>query len=452
MADLVLPASGLQSAQRGWAMLTICLGVVLAGLDGAIANIALPTIANDLHITPAASVWVVNAYQLAVAVCLLPLASWGESVGYKPIYWTGLAVFTLASLGCALSRSLPVLVLSRVVQGLSGGCMASVSAALIRFIYPPAQFGRGMGLLALAVALSAALGPTIGAAVLSVANWPWLFAINVPIGVVAVLVGARVLPSTPRQSRTFDAAGSILSALTVGLLIIGLDDLGHGASPSALTEIGAGVAAGTGLILHQLPRGTPLVPIDLFRIPLFALSALTSICSYAAQMLAFVSLPFFFQHGLGRTQVQTGLLMTPWPVAVAIVAPIAGRLTDRYPAGILGSAGLAVMATGLGLMVALPAHPADADIAWRMCICGCGFGFFQTPNNRAMMTSGPKERSGAASGMLATARLTGQSTGAALVAAMFGLFPSAATTASLTAGAAFAATAGLFSCLRLGRS
>ena len=329
--------------------------------------------------------------------------------------------------------------------------MASVSAALIRFIYPPSQFGRGMGLLALSVAVSAALGPTIGAAVLSVANWPWLFAINVPIGIVAVLIGARVLPSTPRQSRPFDTIGSLLSALTIGLLIIGLADLGRGASPDALTEVGGGVAAGIGLILHQFPRGRPLVPIDLFRIPLFALSALTSICSYAAQMLAFVSLPFFFQHGLGRTQVQTGLLMTPWPVAVAIVAPIAGRLTDRYAAGILGSAGLAVMATGLGLLVGLPAHPADADIAWRMSICGCGFGFFQTPNNRAMMTSGPKERSGVASGMLATARLIGQSTGAALVAAMFGLFPTAGTTASLIAGVAFAATAGLFSCLRLGR-
>ena len=192
-----------------------------------------------------------------------------------------------------------------------------------------------------------------------------------------------------------------------------------------------------------------MLPIDLFRRPLFALSAATSVCSFSVQGLAFVSLPFYFEDVLLRTQVETGFFMTPWPLVVAIMAPIGGRLSDRYPAGILGSIGLALLCAGMVLLATLPPAPSVINIVWRMALCGCGFGFFQTPNLRTLMSSAPPDRSGSASGIVATARLTGQTTGAALAALCFALAGHNGATVALALGAGFAAVGSVMSVLRL---
>jgi MFS transporter, DHA2 family, multidrug resistance protein len=440
---------GLPLPQRRWAMLAIGLAIMMAVLDGTIANVALPTIARELNATPADSVWVVNAFQLVITVLMLPLASLGEIVGYRRIYRIGLAVFTLSSLACALSDSLVALTLARVAQGVGAAGIMSVNAALVRFIYPRERLGRGIGIIAMVVAVSAAVGPTVAAAILSVASWPWLFAVNVPIGI-ATLVAGRGLPRTPRAARGFDYLSAVLNALFFGLLIVAIDSVGHGerAAVVALAFLGAALA-GVALVLRQLPQSSPLLPVDLLRIPLFALSIGTSVCSFTAQMLAYVSIPFYFQDALGRDAVATGLLITPWPVAAAVMAPIAGRLADRYPAGILGALGMGLFAAGLALLALLPASPGDANIAWRMALAGAGFGLFQSPNNRAIITSAPAVRSGGASGMLGTARLLGQTTGAALVALMFGLAGAHATYWALGSAAVVSLVAAAVSSTRL---
>jgi DHA2 family multidrug resistance protein-like MFS transporter len=171
---------------------------------------------------------------------------------------------------------------------------------------------------------------------------------------------------------------------------------------------------GAALVRRQAGRPAPLLPVDLLRIPVFALSIATSICSFTAQMLAFVAMPFLFQHALGRTAVESGLLITPWPLVLIGVAPLSGRLADRINPGLLGGIGLAVLAGGMALLATLPPHPSATDIVWRVALCGAGFGLFQSPNNRVLLSSAPRERSGGASGMLSTARLLGQTTGAAL--------------------------------------
>lgn len=440
---------GLPPPQRYWAIAVVALGITMAVLDSAIANVALPTIAKDLNAAPADSIWVVNAYQLVITILMLPLASLGEVIGYRRVYRVGLVVFTFASLGCALSDSLVMLSAARVVQGIGAAAMLSVNSALVRFIYPSRLLGRGIGINAFVVAVSAAVGPTVAAGILSIASWPWLFAVNVPIGVVT-LIAARMLPHTPRSGRRFDMPSALLNALFFGLLIIAIDGVGHGghALYTAFAFVGAAFA-GVALVMRQLPQTSPLLPVDLLRIPMFGLSIATSVCSFAAQMLAYVSIPFYFQDLLGRSDVATGLLMTPWPLATAVLAPIAGRLADRHSAGILGALGLVVFAAGLWLLALLPAAPGDADIVWRMALCGAGFGLFQSPNNRAIITSAPRERSGGASGMLGTARLLGQTIGAALVALMFSLVGGRATVWALGLAAVIALLAAAVSCTRL---
>ncbi len=441
---------GLPIPQRYWAVFTIVLAVSMAVIDGAIANIALPTIAHDMHATPSESIWVINAYQLTVTISLLPFASLGELYGYRRVSQMGLAVFTLASLACALSHSLPALTAARVLQGFGAAGIMSVNSALTRYIYPRAMLGRGMGLNALMAGTCSALGPTVASAILAVGNWEWLFAINVPIGMVAFTVALRALPVTPRGGSRFDYGSALLNAVTLGLLVLSLDGYAHGEAVFAsLVELAVSVTAGVFLVRRQLGRSAPLLPIDLLRIPLFRLSAATSTMSFGAATLAFVSLPFFLQGTLGWTATQTGLLMTPWPFATAIMAPIAGRLADRYSAGVLGGIGMTIFTTGLLLLATMPAGAGAAAIALRMGLCGLGFGFFQSPNNRAMLSSAPLHRTGGASGMLGTARLLGQTFGAAMVALIFSLSSQQGVTLALLIAAGLSACGAAASLLRL---
>lgn len=340
--------AGLPLPLRYWAILSLALGVTLAVLDSAIANVALPTIAHDLNASDAASIWIVKAYQLAITVSLLPLSALGDRIGYRRVYIPGLALFTAASLGCALSHTLMQLAVLRVIQGFGAAGIMSVNTALVRMIYPPAQLGRGIAINTMVVALSSALGPTVASGVLAVAAWPWLFAINVPIGVAAVLVGRAALPASEGRGGAYDYVSALMNAGVFGLLILSVDGLGHGAPHArVLAAALAATVLGYFFVKRQLRQTAPLLPVDLLRIPLFALSIGTSVASFTAQMLAYVALPFWLQHTLGFSQVETGLYMTPWPLVIVLVAPLAGRLSDRYSAGILGGIGLLLFAAGL---------------------------------------------------------------------------------------------------------
>ncbi len=444
------PMDGLPAERRRWAIAAILAALSMASLDTAIANIALPAIAADLHVSPADAVWVVNVYQIALVATLLPLGALGEIVGHQRIYLCGLLLFTLASLGCACAWSLPSLLVARALQGLGASGIMSVNSALVRFIYPSRLLGRGFGHTALTVATAFTLGPTIASGILAVGPWSSLFAINIPFGVLAIWIGLKTLPSTPRAAHRFDFPGAVLATGCLGFFIIGIGSAAHRTwPPLVIVELLAALSLGWLSTRRHADHPAPMLPIDLFRRPVFALSAATAVCSFAVQGLAFVSLPFYFEEVLLRTQVQTGFLMTPWPLVVAIMAPIGGRLSDRYPAGILGGIGLALLGVGMTLLAMLPAAPSVADIAWRMIICGMGFGFFQTPNMRTLMSSAPTDRSGGASGIAATARLTGQTTGAALAALCFSLAGHGGAALALALGAGFAALGSVMSFLRL---
>ncbi len=401
------------------------------------------------------SIWIVNAYQIAIVTSLLSLSFLGDMLGYRRIYQAGLILFIATSLFCALSSTLTTLTVARVLQGFGGAALMSVNTALIRIIYPQRFLGRGMAINSLIVAVSSAAGPTVAAAILAVASWQWLFLINIPFGLAALWLALRFLPDNPQKARQqkFDIPSAVMNALFFGLLITALSGFSQGQPASLIVaELAALLIIGIVFVRRQLTMTVPLLPVDLLRLPLFSLSIGTSVCSFCAQMLAMVSLPFYLQNVLGRDEVATGLLLTPWPLATMVMAPAAGRLIEKYHAGLLGGLGLALFAAGLFLLAMLPAQPADADIIWRMMLCGAGFGLFQSPNNHTIISSAPRSRSGGASGMLGTARLTGQSAGAALVALMFNLFSDNGTHASLILAGGFASVAAAISLVRLTQS
>ncbi|MCA0276970.1 MAG: MFS transporter [Proteobacteria bacterium] len=444
------PGEGLPVRERAIATAAVLMNVCMANLDTAIANTALPTIARDLHATEAQSIWIVSAYQLAMIGSLLPAAALGEIVGLRRVSMCGLVLFSLASLICGLAPSFEWLIVGRVMQGMSAAGILGIGLAMMRFIFPQPLLGRGMGLNALVVALSFAAGPSVASAILSLTTWHWLFLINVPLGALGIVMGIYALPATPRNGWRFDGLAALLCALFLTVTVFTLNAAAQGASMVTVAiSVAAALVALLMLLKRQSASPAPMLAVDLLRRPMFAFSVLTSFFSFMAQSLTFVSLPFMFQMQFGFSQVETGFLLTPWPAMVALAAPLAGRLSDRIPAGILGGMGLAVMSVGLVFLATLPPHPDAVDIAWRMAVGGAGFGFFQSPNMRALMMAVPRERSGSAGGTSSVIGVLGQSMGAALVAALFNIFGQQGAMSALWFGAVFACVGAFVSLMRL---
>jgi DHA2 family multidrug resistance protein-like MFS transporter len=454
-------ADGLPLPQRYWAMAAILTGIALTVLDSSIVNLALPDITRDFGASASAAVWVVNAYQLATLSLLLPCASLGERFGYRRVYLVGLVVFTAASLACVLAPSLPLLAGARALQGIGAAGMMAVNAALVRLTYPTSVLGRGIALNSVVVATSSVAGPSIAALVLSVASWPWLFLIQLPLGIVVFVLGLRALPvNAVRPGTTAPRPSDVLMNIAMfSLVFLAADALGarrgEGAGAHALLAaallLAGGIVTGWFYLRRMWRQPAPLFPVDLLRIPVFGLSMCTSVTAFAAQTLAFISLPFLLLEGQGRTHLQAGLLITAWPVAIVLVAPIAGRLIPHVRGGLLGGIGLALLASGLALLAAAPAAPAAWQIALPLFLCGVGFGLFQSPNNHLILTSPPLSRAGAASGMLGTARLTGQSLGAVLLGLVFSVagVRDGGPDIALALAAVLAAASSAFSLLRL---
>lgn len=441
--------TGLPKPLRHWAMFTLVLSIFMAVLDGTIINVALPSIAKELGVPGHQAVWIINAYQLAIISTLLPYSSLAERIGFRNVYLFGLITFSGMALVAALAQDLTTLIIARSLQGIGAGAIMSINAALVRHIYPANRLGQGIAIIAMVVAVSAASGPTVAAAVLAVASWHWLFAMNVPFGILATLLGFRFLPHVPLSQHPFDWLSAILTSALFVALISAISDIGHeGQLYPWLIKTLFTITMGYILYRRLWHHPAPLLPLDLLRITMFRLSITTSVLAFCAQMLTFVAMPFYLFDTLGKSAMETGLLITPWPFMIGVVAPVAGRLADRYPAGVLGVIGLSILCAGLLSLALLPPDPTHWQIVWRVALSGAGFAVFQSPNNRAIMTSAPVNRSGGASGMLGTARLLGQSLGAALAGVMLLNWPSDAANLSLYLASGLALVATFISFLR----
>jgi MFS transporter, DHA2 family, multidrug resistance protein len=430
------------------AVLAVQMGVAIVTLDISLTSTALPAIAVGIGASPASTIWIINVYYLAVVAALLPLAALGEIYGHRRIFFGGLIAF--GALAAGLSNSLFTLALARAVLGAGTAAVSATTPALIRTLYPPSRLGRGLGVYALVVGIAFSVGPTVASAILSVSTWRWLFLINVPFALLTFLFARRDLPQTPLNVRRFDGLSALFCAGMFAGLMFGIAGIAHRASwLPILLAFALAAGCGYGLRRRETEHAAPILAIDLFRIPLFALSSATSICAFSIQGLIFVVLPFLFQFKFGYSQIEAGYLITPWPVTLAVMTLIAAPLGDRIQPGLLGGAGLFFVAIGIVSLAFLPASPSPLEIGWRLILCGIGFGFFQTPNMKAIMSSAPTSRSGGASGILAASRLFGQSVGAAIVAICLSFSPENGIWAAIWVGAALGVLGSAVSFLRL---
>lgn len=432
---------GLTGARRWWAVLSITLGTILTTISGSMINIALPILSRDLHVTDSAAVLVVTVYQLILMMTLLPFSALGDRLGHRAVYQYGQVIFVVATLLSFFAQSLPFLLLVRAFQAIGAAGAMSVSAALIRQVYPAARLGRGLSLNTVMAAGFATLAPTVGGMILAVARWPWLFAALVPFGVISIIAGRKALPDPMIHESPFDVAGAVLCAATFGFAVIGLESGLHGDSPvisAALVLLGLGI--GVIFVRRELGQARPMLPVDLLEQRDIALPAIALFAGYLSSMIIMLVLPFTLQQGYGFSPAAAGAVLAPWPLITMFVAPAAGTLSDRYPAGLLGGIGMVIGIAGLLSLALLPAAPSHFDLVWRILVCGFGFGMFYSPNARQIVAAAPVTRTAAAGALTTTIRGAAQTLGATAVAALLasglGIGPAAAYIAAGLAGIA----------------
>jgi DHA2 family multidrug resistance protein-like MFS transporter len=398
----------------------VSLGTILTTVSGSIVNVALPTMSVDLHVEPSAAVLVVTVYQLVLMMALLPFSALGDRIGHRTIYQYGQVIFVVASLLSFFARSLPFLLVVRAFQALGAAATMSVSSALIRSIYPESRLGRGLSFNTVMAASFASLAPTVGGAILTVARWPWLFAALVPFALLSIAIGRNSLPeSITRNDDPYDLLGAVMCAATFGFAITGLESTLHGSSPViSLALFALGVAIGVVFVRRALGEARPVLPVDLLRRIDIALPSMGLLAAFLASMIIMLTLPFRMQQGFHFTPAEAGAVLAPWPLVTLFVAPTAGMLSDRVPAGLLGGVGMAIAITGILSLAFLPASPNHFDMIWRIGVCGLGFGMFYSPNSRQIIASAPIERSAAAGALATTIRGAGQTLGATTVAAL----------------------------------
>lgn len=417
---------GLPMPRRMWAVVSISSGSILYTLDSGIPNVALPVISQKLGIAASSAVLLVSAYNLVLAMVLLPLAAIGERLGHRRVFVAGLLLYILASGGCLLSRTLPVLLGFRSLQALAAAALLSVSLAMVRFVYPQRMLGRGLGFNTMVSSLGAAIAPPLGGLIVGAAPWQAIFAAGLPLALLG-LASHRALPEAePRQGR-YDTRGAVLCALTFGLLISGLQAASEDAPGwIAWSAVAAGVALSVWFVRHERNTPMPVLPVDLLARPALALSVGAALLAVLASTVLLLYVPFRL-NALGFGSAEVGAMMAPFAVVVMIVAPASGMLSDKVPAVLLGTVGMTIATVGLLCIAWLPQTPQFFDVAWRMAVCGMGFSLFFSPNGRLVVGSVPRERAAGASSLVSTTRMFGQALGSTALSGVLALGMPAAT-------------------------
>jgi EmrB/QacA subfamily drug resistance transporter len=401
----------------------VCTGMFMTTLDASIVNIGLPAIARAFGTPLSGTIeWVIIGYLVVAAALLLTFGRLSDMVGRTPIWTAGLAVFTVGSVLCGAAPSLALLIGARLLQGTGAALILATSTALLADAFPAAERGRALGWGAVAIALGTSAGPTLGGLITETLSWRWIFYVNVPIGLGALVATRHILPRTTVGGRgRFDPAGAALLGLAVAALNLGLSfgvEWGW-TSPRLLGTLALGVAGLAAAVLVERHATDPIIDLRLFHDRVFASALASMVLSMLALFAVGFLLPFYFEELRGFSTARSGWLLTPLPLAIAVVAPIAGAISDRLGSRLVAPLGLATTAIGLALLARLDASSSTWDIAWRLGMAGIGQGLFQSPNTKALMDEAPATEEGEASGLLATGRITGQALSVAVAGAVF---------------------------------
>ncbi|WP_187336191.1 MFS transporter [Novosphingopyxis iocasae] len=411
---------GLPMPRRLWAIAAISFGSALFVIDGTVANVALPTIARDLNVADGVVTNVVTIYQLVMVMVLLPFSTLADRLGHRNLYQLGQCVFLAASAMSFFVDSLPGLLILRAGQALGAGMALSVSAAMLRSIYPERSLGSGLGINSVIVASSNAIAPTLGGFLVSQLDWRWVFFAAAPLAVISLIIG-HSLPDPVKEHRRFDWIGGLLSAAVLALIIGGVQVATHDRSGFGFGAIALGALLAVVWVRRSLGQERPILPVDLLKRPALGLSAMAAVAGFIGSALLIVALPFKLEQGLGYAPDEVGLLIAPFPLTLLFVAPAAGWLSDRVSPSVMGCVGMVIAIGGLILIGLIPANAHPFAIAWRLSLCALGFGLFFAPNSRLLIGSAPKERSAAAGGLLSTSRLLGQTLGASIVGVLLAM-------------------------------
>jgi EmrB/QacA subfamily drug resistance transporter len=407
-----------------WAVLAIvAIGVFMATLDSSIVNISLPTIAHYFGTALTGAVeWVIIAYLVVIAGVLLTIGRLADMIGRKPIWVAGLIIFTAGSAICGASVSLGMLIAARALQGLGGALIMAISPAMLTSAFPPQERGRALGMNAVIVALGVSVGPTLGGIITENFTWRWIFYVNVPIGIIGIIATLRVLTERfHRNPGRFDPWGAILLAIGLVALTLGLSfgqEWGW-TSPLLVGMLIIGVLALVLLVIVEQRVSDPIIKFSLLRSRVFLSANVSLILSFLALFAVSFMLPFYLEELRGFSTEQAGLLLTPLPLTIAVLAPFSGALADRIGTRWLAAGGLTIACIGLVFISQLDARSSIWDIIWRLVLIGAGQAMFQSPNNSALMGAAPRGQQGVASGFLATGRVVGQSLSVALAGAIF---------------------------------
>lgn len=428
------PLTGELSAQMNkWLVLALSgAATFMTTLDGSIVNIGLPSIATTFHVgISGATEWIVIGYLVIIAAVLLTFGRLADMLGRKPIFLAGLVVFILGSALSGLAPSLLLLILARLFQGLGGALIFAVNVAMITSAFPTRERGLALGLNAVIVSLGVAAGPTIGGIITEYLSWRWIFYVNVPICLL-VLLGSWYFyteqPPQQKQREHFDLLGALVLAVGLAALTLGLSfgqEWGW-LSIGTLVSLGISLVTLTLGVYVEARIEHPILNLKLITNRVFAFANISFMLCMMALFAPGFLLPFYFEQLRGFSAIQTGLLMTPLPLMLAVAAPLSGTLADRVGSRWLSPLGLAIACFGLFLLSLINIQSTAWDIIWRLAIIGFGQGIFQSPNTRALMSAAPRSAQGEASGLLATGRVIGQSMSVALTGTVFAALGGAA--------------------------
>jgi EmrB/QacA subfamily drug resistance transporter len=424
------------SAEQGhgqehrWALLALTsVGAFMTPLDGSIVAVALPKMGPLLNLSFAASLWVQAAYLLSIAVLLIPLGRLADQLGRVRFYLAGTAIFTATSLAAALSWNGTSLILSRMLQGVGGALLTATSAAIVTSVFPAQERGRALGINVMAVYLGLSAGPPLGGFLVDHFGWPWIFLVNLPVGLVVFLWGWRILPrlqgTALRQvpvavhpARGLDLPGAaLLAAFLVGLLVplTFAAEWGWG-SPRVWALLLLSVLAMVAFRVREAQAAIPLVDLDLLRgNRLFAAANLAALLNYMALYAIAILTAAQLQLVQGRTAKVTGWIMLGQPLMQACLSPLAGRLSDRVGSRLLSTAGMGFTALGMISLSLLGRSLSMLPIVAALAIVGVGMAAFSAPNTSAIMGSVGRSQLGVASAFLGTMRVTGQALSVAIL-------------------------------------